>query len=275
MHRHDDHTSVWRLIDTGPLSGPDNMAVDEALLHHFDPSTSSPILRLYGWQPAALSIGRFQKVADDLDLARIAADDLSVVRRITGGGAIYHAAELTYSIICGPQQIPPAATVKDSFRVLTGFLLAFYRHYGLQAVYAVDAAVPGACLGRRTALCFAGKESYDITINRRKIGGNAQRRLRRVIFQHGSIPLEDRLEEGLTYLLCKPEGLRSAVTSLGAEGIAEPIDGLKQTLLQQFSLQLGAELRPDGLSCAEQETAQRLVAEKYGSVRWNLAGEQL
>jgi lipoate-protein ligase A len=274
VYRHGDHIAVWRLIDTGPLSGVENMAVDEALLQHFDPVTSLPILRLYGWQPAALSIGRFQKAVDDLDLERCRADQLSVVRRITGGGAIYHNGELTYSIICGPQQIPAAATTKDSFRVLTSFLLGLYRALGLQADYAVDLAPAGCRLGARTPLCFAGRESYDILVNGRKLGGNAQRRLRRVIFQHGSIPLEERVEDGGAYLLCKPDGLRSTVTSLFSEGICESIDGLKQTLLQQFSLQLGAELRLRGLTCGEQDTAQRLSEEKYASAHWNLEGTE-
>ena len=266
-------TTTWRLIDTGPLDGVRNMAIDEALLRHFDPATSPPVLRLYGWQPAALSIGRFQKVEDDLDRVRISADRLTVVRRITGGGALYHADELTYAVICAPHQIPAASSVKDSFRVVTSFLLALYQGLGLHAVYAADAGQPDRRIGGRTPLCFAGTESYDILVNGRKLGGNAQRRQKAVIFQHGSIPLVDRWCEGLPYLRSRPEGLDAAVTSLATEGSTADLPELKQRLATCFSQQLGGRLQPDGLSAAEQVTMQRLIDAKYGAVTWNWGGE--
>ena len=93
-----------------------------------------------------------------------AANDVSVVRRVSGGGTIYHAEELTYSIVCSPEHIPSTASVKDSFRVLTGFLIDFYGMLGLQARYAVDTVPDAERLGERTAFCFAGKETFDILI---------------------------------------------------------------------------------------------------------------
>ena len=249
------------------------MAVDEALFRCFDAGSSRPLLRLYGWQPAALSLGRFQK-AGDLDLDRCRADTLTVVRRITGGGAIYHADELTYSLVCSPSQIPDATSVKDSFRVLTSFLLGFYRILGLQADYAVDLAPADSRLGERTPLCFAGRESYDIVVNKRKIGGNAQRRSREVIFQHGSIPLENRLKQGLNYLRIKPQGIDQITTCLADEGIADGYVLLQQILVQQFAARLGTELQPAGLTPQEQALAEKLMTEKYRADGWNLEGEE-
>lgn len=274
MDRQGEHTIAWRLIATGPLSGRENMAIDEALFRCFDPASSQPTLRLYGWQPAALSIGRFQKAADDLDLDRCRADSLTIVRRITGGGAIYHADELTYSIICSPQQIPAAASVKESFRVLTSFLLGLYRALGLQAAYAADLATAGTRLGGRTPLCFAGKESYDILVNGRKLGGNAQRRSRQIIFQHGSIPLQNRVQQGLGYLKIKPQGIEQASTCLAEQGITADFDQLQQTLVAQFQAQLGASLQDDDLTADEQALSQRLAAGKYCADCWNLEGEE-
>ncbi|MGB4599288.1 MAG: lipoate--protein ligase family protein [Trichlorobacter sp.] len=274
MNRQGDHTAVWRLIDTGPLSGRENMAIDEALFRCFDPASSRPILRLYGWQPPALSLGRFQKAGDDLDLARCAADNLAVVRRITGGGAIFHADELTYSLVCSPSQIPAATSIKDSFRILTSFLLGFYSVLGLQADYAVDLAPAGSRLGGRTPLCFAGRESYDILVNNRKLGGNAQRRSREIIFQHGSIPLQNRVQQGLNYLTVRPQGIEQATTCLADEGLAVGCDQLKQILVQQFSGQLSAELLPGGLTRQEQVLSETLMREKYRADCWNLEGEE-
>ena len=134
------------------------MAIDEALLCSFEQDASRPILRTYAWDPPALSLGRFQDAQEVLDLERCRRDNVAVVRRVSGGGTIYHVDELTYSIVCAPEQIPLATSVKDTFRVLTGFLIDFYRSLGLDARYAVDIAKPGQRFGERTAFCFAGKE---------------------------------------------------------------------------------------------------------------------
>lgn len=267
-------TVCWRLIDTDPCTGSENMAIDEALFHCFDPSSSRPVLRLYGWQPATLSLGRYQRAAEDLDLARCVADQVSVVRRITGGGAIYHADELTYSLVCSPDQIPPATSVKDSFRALTSFLLCFYQSLGLKAAYALEHTPPESCLGERTTLCFAGRESYDILIHGRKIGGNAQRRSRKVIFQHGSIPLKNRAADGLSYLKHPPPGIEQMTTSLRDEGILQEETILKQLLAQQFTEKLGVVLAADVMTDHEQKLSRQLAVGKYQNNAWNLEGKE-
>ncbi len=249
------------------------MAIDETLLRHFAPAVSRPMLRLYGWEPAALSIGRFQK-ADELNLDHCRDRGLPVVRRITGGGAIFHADELTYSLVCAPSQIPPASSIKDSFRLLTAFLLDFYRSLGLTANYAVDGASAGERLGGRMPFCFAGRESYDILVDGRKIGGNAQRRLREVIFQHGSIPLMDRLEEGSACLCDVPPDIAERVTCLEREGVRQDARQLKKRLADCFGSCLGVHLVAEDLSLQEQATAERLMVEKYCSPLWNLKGEE-
>ena len=264
--------ATWRLIDTGSLPGPLNMAIDEALLRSFDPNSSAPILRLYGWSPPALSLGRFQSAYQVLDLERCREDDVAVVRRITGGGVIYHADELTYSIVCAPGQIPPAASVKDSFRVLTGFLLDFYCRLGLDAVYAQDAAPKGTRLGERTAFCFAGRESFDILANGCKIGGNAQRRMKGLIFQHGSIPLVNRAHTGLGYMREQGAELAHDATSLAECGVAAGADVLQRELVASFCSCFMIKLSEDVLSAQEQAAAERFSTEKYATDSWNLEG---
>jgi lipoate-protein ligase A len=249
------------------------MALDEALLQSFNPHESLPVLRLYGWSPPALSLGRFQKLDDILDLDRCRTADVPVVRRITGGGVIFHADEITYSIVCASHQIPASNSIKDSFRALTGFLLQFYQNLGLDACYAVDCIEKGEKLGERTQFCFAGKESFDILINGRKIGGNAQRRMRQVIFQHGSIPLIDRVEEGVRLLHIPPLGLDGRVTCLLDEGIAPDSEFLKARLKDAFCKNLDVLLMDDPLTENEQELAARLKSEKYLNENWNLRGE--
>ncbi len=269
-----DIATSWRLIDTGSLSGAQNMAIDEALLRSFDPVNSPPVLRIYGWEPATLSLGRFQKGAEVLDLEHCAAHNVPIVRRISGGGAIYHADELTYSIVCAPGQIPVASSIKDSFRVLTGFLLHFYRNLGLEVAYALDVASIGTRLGERTAFCFAGKESFDILVNGvAKIGGNAQRRQKGIIFQHGSIPLVNRARIGLSYMREPTSVQTEDMASLLECGIFMSIETLRQGLVSAFARHFSARLSQDELSDDERSLAGELLVQKYLSNKWNLEGE--
>ena len=264
---------LWRLIDTGPCDGPTNMAIDEALLLNYIPGETPPVLRIYGWSPPALSLGRYQDAPAVLDLDRCRADGVPVVRRVTGGGVIYHTDELTYSLVCAPNDLPPATSVKESFRVLTGFLLTAYRQMGFTAAYAVDAASAHVPLGERTAFCFAGHETYDILANGRKLGGNAQRRLKHAVFQHGSIPLRNRAGEGSTYLRQPPTYIVSTTTALRELGINAPVEELNDLLARSFAAALGVTLQPATLTAAEQQAAAQLRREKYLDDRWNLRGE--
>ncbi|MCL2761198.1 MAG: lipoate--protein ligase family protein [Desulfuromonadales bacterium] len=246
---------VWRFIDTGELSGQENMAIDEALLACFDPETSAPVLRFYGWSPPTISLGRFQKAEELLNLQKCENNNLKFVSRMTGGGIIYHADELTYSITCSTKHIPKGTGVKESFRILTSFLLNFYRGLGLKPEYSIDCLSPYS--HQRAAFCFAGRESYDILINRKKIGGNAQKRLKNVIFQHGSIPLIQRVDIGSSYLLQECPEVINETTSIQEQGV--PIDKvlLKQALKESFKFTFNLSLIDDALTDKEIETAEK------------------
>lgn len=261
---------LWRLIDTGPLDGVANMALDEALLECFDPESSSPVIRFYGWTPPALSLGRYQDAAAVLDLERCAAHGIPVVRRITGGGVIYHTEELTYSIVCSPAHIPQAHTVKETFEHLCSFILEGYRRLGLDASFAVHRNPLKSRLGERSAFCFAGKEEYDIVVDGRKVGGNAQRRQKGKIFQHGSIPLRSAFATALPFLREQPAGLDAGTASLAELGIRLPDAELKKLLAASFKESLGVGLEEDILTAAERERAESLSREKYGLAAWNV-----
>ena len=263
---------LWRLMDTGPLDGPANMALDEALLSCFDAKLSQPVLRLYGWEPPALSIGRYQDPEAALNLELCLADGVPVVRRMTGGGIIYHARELTYSIVCSPEQVGEAAGVKDGFRRLCAFLLGAYRRLGLSPAFAVDLNRAGERLGERTDFCFAGKEEFDVLVNGRKIGGNAQRRLRGAILQHGSIPLESRVEQAVRYLRQPAPGAAGAA-SLAELGREPQLVQLKEMVADAFQEALGIRLQRQEASDEERLAAAEFEKTKYRCDAWNLRGE--
>lgn len=263
---------VWRLIDTGELDGPSNMAVDEALLAGFDPERSLPVLRLYGWNPPALSLGRYQDAAFALNLARCREDGVPVVRRMTGGGIIYHAQELTYSIVCAPGHLAVTG-VREGFRRLCGFLLEGYRRLGLDPHFAAELNDGGERLGARTTFCFAGKEECDIVVAGRKLGGNAQRRMRNAILQHGSIPLKNLVPQGLRYLNEPAPGAEKAA-SLADFGLHPSRQELIRVLVPSFEAGLQVRLRCETLDPEERETATRLAREKYLRPEWNLAARE-
>ena len=252
----------WRLIDTGNMTGAENMAIDEALLACFDPEMSLPVLRLYGWEPPAFSFGKFQNPAETISLEKCRTAGVQVVQRITGGGLLYHGKELTYSLVCPASFVSSAPGVKNGFFYLTSFLLDFYRNLGLDALYAVDHYCGTKQLGERSALCFAGTESCDILIKGRKIGGNAQRRLKGIIFQHGSIPLLPLAAESQQYLLAPAPEIITATTSLADEGVAVERDTLAGMLAESFSRAFSIILSEDSLSSAEQ-TAGREYMQKF------------
>ena len=257
----------WRWIDTGALSGPENMAVDEALLNFHKPGR--PVFRVYGWEPGALSIGRFQNAKNALDLEACRRSGIPFVRRITGGGIIHHHDELTYSLVCSQEDIASGVSVKESFRILCGFLLSFYEKIGLNADFAVN-AFPGSRLGVPAAFCFAGKEEYDITVNGRKIGGNAQRRFKNIIFQHGSIPLRLSREESASYLAEKSAGLDMTAVCLEELGVDLETRALKTILREAVQSHFKTGLSDQELSSEETAAVKTLLENKYSTDRWNL-----
>ncbi|PLX68902.1 MAG: lipoate--protein ligase family protein [Denitrovibrio sp.] len=252
----------WRLIDTGFLNGYENMALDEALLLNFTEG-ASPVLRLYGWEPAAVSVGRFQKPIDFLNIDRCNELSLPIVRRITGGGMIYHHLELTYSIICSPEHLGTGRKPTDAYRKICGFLLEFYRRMGLDADFALN--LEQGKLGGRENFCFAGNEQYDIIIGGKKIGGNAQKWLKHAVFQHGSIPVENCIERASKLLLDKPENLLESSTSLHELEVNESYSEMFAIMRNSFF----AKTVDSELTVNEKNSMQELLETKYSKDSWN------
>ena len=261
----------WRLLITGHNNAVRNMAVDEAILRSYIQGLVPPTLRIYGWQPPSLSIGYFQDPVRELDLAECKKRSIGFVRRITGGGIVFHAEELTYSIVCSRQHFRCSRSIENSFKQICSFIVRAYQALGLEAGFAIDQAEVVEALGCKTTFCFSGREKYDILINARKIGGNAQRRFHNAIFQHGSIPLRGDLSFAASLLREKPENLEQRVTTLSGalnrpiefdEFAAELVKGFKQTNSSQLSEQ--------DLSGQETNLAEYLNREKYTRPEWNI-----
>lgn len=188
--------TTWRFLDSGHLPPATNMAIDEALIEIYA-REHQPVFRIYGWQPPGFSIGCSQKAADVLDVCACRRDGIPIVKRATGGGIIYHCREVTYSVVCSEVDIGSPITVKKGYKTICSFLLESYRRYGLKPSFAIDCNAGNKI---RSTFCFSSFEDYDILIDGRKIGGNAQKWRRKIILQHGSIPLDTDFPSVMKYI---------------------------------------------------------------------------
>ena len=265
--------ATWRLLNTGAQDGPTNMAIDEAILEAIAAGESQPTLRFYGWQPACLSLS-FAQPWDDADLDRCAQLGWDVVRRPTGGRAILHIDELTYSV-CAPESNPRVhGGVLESYQRLSEALLAGLRLMGLDPAkakpYYEDRGEPGPA-------CFDGPSNYEITIGQRKLVGSAQMRRKGVVLQHGTLPLHGditRIAQGLAVdmpgqRLAIVNRLQYRATTLEAS-LARQVafDEAAELLRQGFATALNLTLETGTLTPAETNRAAALRAEKYANESW-------
>ncbi len=268
--------NTWRLLITPPAPGAWNMAVDEAILEHAQAGRreSLPSLRLYAWDPACLSLGHAQPFAD-VDTTRLQERGWEVVRRATGGRAILHTDELTYSVI-GSADEP----------ILTGGVLESYNRIALallSAVKSLDLPVEmKAHAGRSSTtttnpVCFEVPSTYEITVDGKKLIGSAQARKREGVLQHGSLPLTGDLTRICQVLVFDNEAARAeaakrllarATTVESALGGAVSWERAAQKFIQAFESELGLCFEKGELSESEAKRAEELVREKYGHSSW-------
>ncbi len=266
--------TTWRLIQTPPASGAWNMAVDEAILAAIGRGEVPPTLRLYAWDPPCLSLGYAQPAAD-VDLPALQARGWHLVRRPTGGRAILHTDELTYSI-CGPLTEPRlAGSVIESYRCLSAALLAALQRLGLPAQSQAAPAAPGP--DGKGPVCFETPSNYEITVHGKKLVGSAQARRREGVLQHGSFPLTGDLRR-ITQVLAFPDPaarstaaqrlLGRATTAQSVLGRAPAWQEAAQAFIAAFQETLSLALLPSALTPIEQAEAARLVSEKFAHPAW-------
>src|SRR5450432_703583 len=192
------HAEPWRLILDAACDGPTNMAIDEAILESIGRGDSLPTLRLYAWNPPCLSLGYAQPVGD-ADLESIRAHGWQIVRRLTGGRAILHTDELTYSVALPLDHPLVAATILDSYRHISAALLVAVQHIGLDANADKRPRTAASAVG---PVCFELPSNYEITAGGKKLVGSAQVRKHNGALQHGSLPLSGdltRITEALAF----------------------------------------------------------------------------
>jgi len=265
--------TTWRLLTTPPARGAWNMALDESILEHAGRGEVLPTLRLYAWAPPCLSLGHAQPFAD-VDMERLQARGWEVVRRVTGGRAILHTDELTYSVTSPLDEPNLAGTVLESYNRLARALLAAVQDLSLPVEMKEGKAESN---GEPNPVCFEVPSTYEITVDGKKLIGSAQARRKEGMLQHGSLPLTGNLTRICQALYFPDEGARETAMQrlLARATTVESVLGREvawetaaQAFVQAFEAQLGLKLEEGELSESELARADELVAEKYAHSDW-------
>jgi len=252
------------------------MAVDEAILDHIIRGEAPPTLRLYRWDPPCLSLG-YAQPATDVDHQALSDHGWQLVRRATGGRAILHTDELTYSV-CGLASNPIlAGDILTSYRRLSEAILLALQMIGLHVK-----ALPkenGPKGPQTDPVCFEVPSNYEITADGKKLVGSAQARRKDGVLQHGTLPLNGDLTRITRALVFETEAHRSeaaqrllerATTAESVTGVPVSWEQAAESFRRAFSEQLGINFEPGELSADELALADELVESKYANPEWTL-----
>ena len=276
--------AAWRLVRSGFADACENMAVDEALMLSCAEGASPPTLRLYGWRPPGVSLGYFQPVDDQIDQAECARRGYTLVRRPTGGRAILHDDEVTYSVTGRQSDIPGGEKVISSYREISRGIEAALQRIGIAAEMArqrrrgTETPRYNDGNGGRAApaACFAKAARSDMTVDGRKIVGSAQARRHGAILQHGSIPLRVSVADAAAVMA--PDGRAclaladAAISVSDAVGRDVTFEEMCGALAAGFEEGLHVTLVPGELTPEERERVAHLRETKYGTDAWTLGG---
>ena len=237
--------SYFRVIQDENLSAKENMAIDDALLSSYEVGDSA-IFRLYSWENS-FTIGVSQKF-ENYPVTSLYKGNYA--KRITGGGVLFHGHDLSYSLVI-PTNLLEGLNIKESYEKICTFIINFYKKLGLDAKYVKDNEDIKLS---KNEFCQVGFEAYDILINGKKIGGNAQRRTKKAIFQHGSIPIfrnnDKNLDGKIGY-------------TLEDFGIETDYKKAKRLLIEAFKESFSVEICDSKMTLLEEKKKSLLLKEKY------------
>jgi lipoate-protein ligase A len=269
--------ATWRLLLTPPLDGATNMAIDEAILYAVAEGQSGPTLRFFQWEPPCLSLG-YNQHWTEVDQAACKRLGYTWTRRPTGGKAILHTDEVTYSLII-PQDDPHIeGGILNSYRALSFGLLRGLAMLGLEAVQATKEEVQAKTRQKRGGpVCFDTPSRYEITWQGKKLIGSAQLRRKKIVLQHGTLPLYGDLNRIIAALALSDEERaiqadllpQRATTLETALGKTLSLEDVVPALAEGFAQQLNLTLQELPLTEREKALADKLRAEQYANDGWN------
>ena len=266
--------ATWRLIISIPATGAWNMAVDEAILESAREGAVLPTLRLYAWEPACISLGYAQDVSD-IDLKKLKTKGWGLVRRATGGRAILHTDELTYSVSGPDTEARLAGDILTSYQRLSSAILT-----ALKSLELAVQAMPKEQVSKSPKVdpvCFEIPSNYEITIDGKKLVGSAQARKKGGVLQHGTLPLTGDLSRITEVLRFSQEQDRNQAAerllkraSTVESALGHPVSWAQaaQAFETGFASTLNLKFEPGELNPSEHSRAEELAENKYGKLDW-------
>lgn len=260
----------YRFVSTGIQDAALNMAIDEAILLHHLQGDVPPTLRVFRWNQPSISLGRFQSIEREIEQEYCEEQGVVLVRRPTGGRAVYHRDEFTYSIVIGKRDGVPSGVVAAYAYLSQGLLTALH-------LLGVQAEISDERVSKHpSAACFASSTQADLTSKGFKLVGSAQVWKDDALLQQGSLPLDDRSAEFFSMLRypnvkAREEALQSyqeKTTPLHTFAPQASWDDAAQAFRQGFGAFLQHEMVEEELSASEWELARQLVEEKYSKLNW-------
>ncbi|MHB9151189.1 MAG: lipoate--protein ligase family protein [Spirochaetales bacterium] len=245
-----------RILRTGFENAYFNMGLDEAVLDSVASGASLPTLRFYGWKPRAISLGYFQGIRDEIDIEACHGHGVDIVRRITGGGAVFHDAELTYSIVI-PEGHPLAPlSILDSYGLLCAGIIEGLKELGIKSEFS---------------------PINDIVSGGKKISGNAQTRKKGCLLQHGTVLIKVDVDEMFALLKVPKEkalgkmiaDVKERVTSLSDILRSEiAFEDVAAAMEKGFARALDLDGLEDSPTQAETAKAKELAETKFSTKEW-------
>jgi lipoyl(octanoyl) transferase len=260
----------YRFLNTNVQDAAMNMAIDESVLTHHLKGEAPPTLRVFRWSQPSISLGRFQSIEREIISEMCQERGVALVRRPTGGRAVYHRDEFTYSIVISKHHgVPPGVVAAYAF--LAQGLLAALALLGVQAELSDERVNK-----HPSAACFASSTQADLTSGGFKLIGSAQVWKDDALLQQGTLPLDDRAAEFFTMLRfpndpAREEALalyREKTTPLHTFSPGASWDDVARAFRSGFSTALQVDFVYDTLSQSEWKLANRLVEEKYSKLEW-------
>ncbi|MFD1037829.1 biotin/lipoate A/B protein ligase family protein [Virgibacillus byunsanensis] len=265
---------TWYFIDSGYCTPAFNMAMDEILLDWHSEGKIPPVLRFYGWKPAGISVGYFQKVSGKIDVKSVEKHGIELVRRQTGGRAVLHDQELTYSVLVSEDHPRMPSSIKEAYMVISKGLLEGFNELGIHA----DFSIPKGKQTNDSAVCFEEPSWYELVIEGKKAAGSAQTRKKGIILQHGSVPLDvDEIKLFDLFIYPNERVKERTRRAFGDKAVTinrvskQPytFDDVKTAFKKGFERGLNIELEPFRLSEEQMSEVTDLAETKYRNAKWN------
>jgi lipoate-protein ligase A len=270
--------NVWRLLPFQQYSAFENMAIDEAIFRESQRIDTPPTFRLFGWSPPAVSIGFFQDFLSDIDIEACRKDGVDVVRRTTGGKAVFHDLEITYSLTGREDNPFFPGTLLGRYHVISEAIAAGLSTLGVQAELEKKNTKTSEELRE---FCFYVPAQHELLVKGKKICGSAQARTNGAFLQHGSLLLD--FDPAIAFELMtrdkrhkeeKIKKLSNSITSIHSESSTKTdLHEVCDALVMSFERKFGIKLEPGELTPEEKKLQDKLLNGKYLLDSWNQNGK--